>query len=377
MSEEMSLSVGQLVPPVTGRPSLGLNNNSGPPGGGPHIDASHCHFIDYNYDLILALICCMYIIFGVVYSLFGYRCFKAVMFLTGFTFGSVIVYLICLQEHLMPPYGNASVALTAGFLFGLITMLIQYVGLFMTGLHTGLFVAIAGLTCYNHFMNNIVYTVTMWLCIAVLLGAAIFFAILNLCWKKGLTIFGTSVYGGAVLTISIDYFIEKFAMVNWIWERVVLRPVEPVPCWFSWIILSVWPTMTLLGLIIQSCITGTEIHHEESISARKKRLKKVSQRPRTHEQKAEIRQRKYRYLYQVRTAHGDVISQSYVQALQKKAQCGRPGCVNTTAGAECSTLQSDATHLTILPGNENPPLDLLTDSEEEITLNRRKWLVAT
>lgn len=45
------------------------------------------------------------------------------------------------------------------------------------------------------------------------------------------------------------------------------------------------------------------------ISARKKRLKKVSQRPRTHEQKAEIRQRKYRYLYQVRTAHGDVISQ--------------------------------------------------------------------
>lgn len=71
MSEEMSLSVGQLVPPVTGRPSLGHNNNSGPPGGGPHIDASHCHFIDYNYDLISALICCMYIIFGMVYSLFG------------------------------------------------------------------------------------------------------------------------------------------------------------------------------------------------------------------------------------------------------------------------------------------------------------------
>lgn len=36
----------------------------------------------------------------------GYRCFKASMFLTGFTFGSAIVYLICLQEYLMPPYGN-------------------------------------------------------------------------------------------------------------------------------------------------------------------------------------------------------------------------------------------------------------------------------
>lgn len=30
---------------------------------------------------------------------------------------------------------------------------------------------------------------------------------------------------------------------------------------------------------------------------------------RTREQRAELRQKKYRYLYQVRTAHGDVISQ--------------------------------------------------------------------
>jgi hypothetical protein len=29
------------------------------------------------------------------------------MFLTGFIFGSIIVYLICLQEKLMPVYGNA------------------------------------------------------------------------------------------------------------------------------------------------------------------------------------------------------------------------------------------------------------------------------
>lgn len=33
------------------------------------------------------------------------------------------------------------------------------------------------------------------------------------------------------------------------------------------------------------------------------------QRVRTREQRAEMRQKKYRYLYQVRTAHGDVISQ--------------------------------------------------------------------
>ena len=45
------------------------------------------------------------------------------------------------------------------------------------------------------------------------------------------------------------------------------------------------------------------------ISAQKRRLKAAASRPVTREQRAELKQRKYRYLYQVRTAHGDVISQ--------------------------------------------------------------------
>lgn len=44
-------------------------------------------------------------------------------------------------------------ALCAGLLFGLITMLIQYVGLFITGFHTGLLLAIAGLAIYDHFLD--------------------------------------------------------------------------------------------------------------------------------------------------------------------------------------------------------------------------------
>lgn len=53
-----------------------------------------------------------------------------------------------------------AVAFSAGFLFGLITMLIQYVGLFMTGLHTGLFVAIAGLAAYDYLCEKTHHTVS-------------------------------------------------------------------------------------------------------------------------------------------------------------------------------------------------------------------------
>lgn len=70
--------------------------------------------------------------------------------------------------------------------------------------------------------------------------------------------------------------------------------------------------------------------------------------------RAELRQKKYRYLYQVRTAHGDIISQNFVHALQNKEMDGGPG--------ECSTLQSDATHLTILPDSH---LAVLTESEDD------------
>jgi hypothetical protein len=45
------------------------------------------------------------------------------------------------------------------------------------------------------------------------------------------------------------------------------------------------------------------------VPSKKARHLNLQQRLRTREQRAELRQKKYRYLYQVRTAHGDVISQ--------------------------------------------------------------------
>ncbi|ODM98652.1 Transmembrane protein [Orchesella cincta] len=36
----------------------------------------------------------------------SYRCYKAVLFITGFSFGLVIVALICQEEDLLPQYGN-------------------------------------------------------------------------------------------------------------------------------------------------------------------------------------------------------------------------------------------------------------------------------
>uniref|UniRef100_T1J8G7 Transmembrane protein 198 n=1 Tax=Strigamia maritima TaxID=126957 RepID=T1J8G7_STRMM len=269
-----------------------------------------CKYVDYNYDIIISIICGMYLIFGVVYSLFGYRCFKAIMFLTGFIFGSVVVYLICLEENLLSSLGNAGVALGAGVLFGLITMLVQYVGLFMTGFHLGILLGVVTVAVLHHLqMIN-----TVWITAGTLIGSGLVFAVATLYWQKGLTIIGTSVYGGAIIAASMDYFIEKFIMLYWIWDRLRVADWSPTPCWFSWLILAVWPFMIVLGTITQFRITGRGIYHQELLPTKKSRQVNLN-RIRKQECRADVRQKRYRYLYQVRTAHGDIISQS----LQKKA----------------------------------------------------------
>ena len=98
-----------------------------------------------NYNIVTATICGLYVFFGIFCALFGYRCFKAIMFLTGFIFGSIIVYLICLEENILPMWANTVIAVSAGLLFGMITLLVQYVGLFMLGFHGGLLLGLIGL----------------------------------------------------------------------------------------------------------------------------------------------------------------------------------------------------------------------------------------
>lgn len=75
----------------------------------------------------------------------------------------------------------SAIAVCAGLLFGLITMLVQYVGLFMTGFHTGLAIAIGSIVAFDQFYEEPSLLAT----IGTLLGVGLLFAILNLHWQKG------------------------------------------------------------------------------------------------------------------------------------------------------------------------------------------------
>ncbi|XP_037090318.1 transmembrane protein 198-like [Pollicipes pollicipes] len=332
-----------LTPAPAG--DMGSLNCTELPSDGRTID--RCSDLSFEYELPTSLVCGLGLVFGILYTLFGYRCFKAVMFLTGFTFGSAVVYLICEEQAVLPPLGNAGVSLGAGLLLGVITLLVQYVGLFMTGFHTGLYCGVVIIVVVSFFHR----LRTVWISVAVLLGWGLLFALANLRLQKSLTVFGTSVHGAAVIAVSMDFFVEQWMMAQWVLDRVRLAESQR-PCWFSWLVLSLWPLMTLVGLAVQGRITGRGTHHK-AVARHHQPLRAVSlQRLRSRHAREELRQRKYRYLYQVRAAHGDIISQKYVLSLNKMAAPG-----------DESTLQSDCTRVTSV--NEQPALTALSESDYE------------
>lgn len=63
------LQTGPLLP--TARPQPNVTASWFPSGGVATTTVTRCRYPDYNYDVATAVICGMYLVFGVVYSLFG------------------------------------------------------------------------------------------------------------------------------------------------------------------------------------------------------------------------------------------------------------------------------------------------------------------
>lgn len=81
----------------------------------------------------------------------------------------------------------------------------------------------------------------------------------------------------------------------------------PPPC-YGGILLCAWPIATVVSIIVQCFITAWRIDHSKR-PRRRNQAHRTRSNSRPRETREEARQRKYRYLYQVRTARGDIISQ--------------------------------------------------------------------
>lgn len=236
--------------------------------------------LERRYEVVPSVVCSMCCLFGIIYCFFGYRCFKAVLFLTGLMFGSVVIFMLCYKERVMDTQlsveASVGIGLGIGTLCGLVTMLVRSVGLFMVGLLLGLLLGVASLVVMEEFYHP----QTVWVPIGILLGAGTLCAVLTLQWQRCFVTLSTATFGSAIITITVDYFIELFALVHYIYERLRVSPKKP-QCWFTWVILGVWPVLALLGVLIQWKVTGEGFSHTEVVLSRQQRrvqLMKLRQR---------------------------------------------------------------------------------------------------
>ncbi|NXX81965.1 TM198 protein, partial [Urocolius indicus] len=202
----------------------------------------------------------------------GYRCFKAIMFLSGLLFGSVVIFLLCYKERVLETQlsleTSAGIALGIGLLCGLVTMLLRSVGLFTTGLLLGLLLATAALLAAAPLLPP----PGPWVPVGSLLGLALLCALLALRWPKALTILSTAVFGAAVVVVCVDYFVEALALVLYVYDCLRLAPVRPL-CWPGGAVLGAWPALSLLAILLQWKLTADGVSHTNVVlSRRQKRL---------------------------------------------------------------------------------------------------------
>ena len=184
------------------------------------------------------------------------------MFLSGLMFGSVIIFLLCHKEHVLDTQlsveASAGIGLGIGLLCGLVTMLVRSVGLFMTGLLLGLLLALAALLVTHQFYTP----TTVWVPLGALLGTGMLFAVLTLQWQKFFTMLSTAVFGAAIMTVCADYFVEMLALATHVYECLRLTSGQPL-CWYSWVILGIWPALSLIGVLVQWKLTDDSFSHTE------------------------------------------------------------------------------------------------------------------
>lgn len=69
-------------------------------------------------------------------------------------------------------------------------------------------------------MEEFYHPRTVWVPLGILLGSGTLFAVLTLQWQRCFVTFSTATFGSAIITVTVDYFIELFALVHYIYERL-------------------------------------------------------------------------------------------------------------------------------------------------------------
>ncbi|CAN9515458.1 unnamed protein product [Ophioblennius macclurei] len=274
-----------------------------------------CTFeINMKYEVIQTVVCSVCLSFGLIYCFFGYRCFRMVMFFSGFLFASGGVLLIYYKEPSLKTHlgmeTKAGIGLGVGVLCGLTTMLVSTIGLLLCGLQLGALLSLAVLVAVAQFHS----LTPAWVPLGVVLGAGVVAAVVTLQWQKLFSVVYTSVFGSAVVMLCVDYLAGTFVLPDQVYDLFCEVDARPF-CWYNWAIAGICPALSLAGVPVQWLITAKGVSHREAELAKQRRNAKKYRYKETRRRPPPYRRRRPPPL---KRYAGDVLAPSYLQSLQER-----------------------------------------------------------
>ncbi|XP_042266404.1 transmembrane protein 198-like isoform X3 [Thunnus maccoyii] len=263
----------------------------------------------------------------------GYRCFKMVMFFSGFMFGSAAVVLLYHKEPVLDAQlgteTKAGIGLGVGVLCGLMTMLVSTMGLILSGIQLGGLISLPILVVIGQF-----YSLTpVWVPLSAVVAVSVVTAVFTIQWQKLFTIIYTSVFGATAVMLCVDYLVGTFMLPDQVYDMLCQAAPRPL-CWFNWAITGIFPVLSLIGVLVQWKLTGKGVSHTE---AAQKKQKKNARKHRHRESRRGPQPHRRRRPPPLKRYAGDVLAPSYLQSLQEH-QMG--------TGSSCSSV-STITHTLI------------------------------
>ncbi|XP_076132344.1 transmembrane protein 198-like [Alosa pseudoharengus] len=297
-----------------------------------------------DIQLLPALTSATLCLLGILYCFWGYRCFKLVLFVSGFALSVCVSYPLC--KLLAPDLRLEAywgVCLGVALLVGIVTALVRSVALFLSGLQLGLLLSVAALLAVGQYCA----LSPLWLPLGVTVGTAASTAVLTLFWEKPMVVLSTATLGAAMVTAGVDVGVEARtlpmrALDGLLWaepEEGVVRATPHLMCWYTWVMLGVWPALVVLGIIVQWRLTAYKLTHMDVFGSHRQK-----QVPLMHIRQKEARRRP-QGVYRTRRPPplkryaGDTLAPSYLRSLQER-QSG--------TGSSQSSLSTSHTHHTMI-----------------------------
>ena len=185
-------------------------------------------------------------------SVTGYKYQRITLFIAGFAGAGLLTYVICLIKSSLALHYVLLITAAVGTFAGILCTTVKFVGLFTLGLSSGFCIAMGFLLGFVGVYQYHTIAVPF----GVICGLAVVMAGATVWWKRVLLIISSSVFGGALIMGGVDYFIEDFWLLIYSYKKAYIMTVYGKPCVVSWIILSIWPVISIIGLLVQFLKTG-------------------------------------------------------------------------------------------------------------------------